>query len=155
MALRNWRWQVGLVFFDALRNGIDQKLPVLKMVSPSLPQRVQLHLYRVIWYCLGNLSRTVQIDFPVKVRSTKWLAPLAGFNMTALGWPWPFRLYWLITLCQKKSLMDAADAFAHDLFTIVTVGSKVGDDVKVSTADNRETSFAPTTSTAPALEGRQ
>jgi biopolymer transport protein ExbB len=50
--------------------------------------------------------------------------------------------------------MARLDAFAHDLFTIITVGNKGGDSIKASTEENHNPQFTSTATTVSALEGR-
>ena len=142
-----------------LRNGIDQEatriengLTIIASAGSAAPY---IGLFGTVW---GIYHALIQIGLSGQGTLDKVAGPVGeALIMTALGLAVaiPAVLAYNAFVRRNRLWMAKLDAFAHDLFTIVTVGSKVGDDVKVSTADNRETSFAPATSTAPALEGRQ
>ena len=78
--------------------------------------------------------------------------------MTALGLAVaiPAVLAYNAFIRRNRIWMARLDTFAHDLFTIVTVGNKSGDSTaKTAAEQNHNPQFTPTATTTSAFEGRQ
>jgi biopolymer transport protein ExbB len=142
-----------------LRNGIDQEatriengLTIIASAGSSAPY---LGLFGTVW---GIYHALIQIGLTGQGTLDKVAGPVGeALIMTALGLAVaiPAVLAYNAFIRRNRLWMARLDAFAHDLFTIVTVGSKVGDSsVKSSTVD-REAQLAATTLSTSALEGRQ
>lgn len=142
-----------------LRNGIDQEatriengLTIIASAGSSAPY---IGLFGTVW---GIYHALIQIGLTGQGTLDKVAGPVGeALIMTALGLAVaiPAVLAYNAFIRRNRLWMARLDAFAHDLFTIVTVGSKVGDSSVKSSTVERETPLAPTTLSTSALEGRQ
>lgn len=142
-----------------LRNGIDQEatriengLTIIASAGSSAPY---IGLFGTVW---GIYHALIQIGLTGQGTLDKVAGPVGeALIMTALGLAVaiPAVLAYNAFIRRNRLWMARLDAFAHDLFTIVTVGSKVGDSSVKSSTVERETPLAPATLSTSALEGRQ
>lgn len=140
-----------------LRNGIDQEatriengLTIIASAGSAAPY---IGLFGTVW---GIYHALIQIGLSGQGTLDKVAGPVGeALIMTALGLAVaiPAVLAYNAFVRRNRLWMARLDAFAHDLFTIVTVGSKVGNSIKTST---EESQLTPTAATAASvLEGRQ
>lgn len=141
-----------------LRNGIDQEatriengLTIIASAGSSAPY---IGLFGTVWAIYHAL---IQIGLTGQGTLDKVAGPVGeALIMTALGLAVaiPAVLAYNAFIRRNRLWMARLDAFAHDLFTIITVGSKVSDSIQTSTEDRDSQSVSAATSTS-ALEGGQ
>lgn len=142
-----------------LRNGIDQEatriengLTIIASAGSAAPY---IGLFGTVW---GIYHALIQIGLTGQGTLDKVAGPVGeALIMTALGLAVaiPAVLAYNAFIRRNRLWMAKLDAFAHDLFTIVTVGSKVGDHIATSTEKNSSPHFTPPATAASVLEGRQ
>ena len=142
-----------------LRNGIDQEatriengLTIIASAGSAAPY---IGLFGTVW---GIYHALIQIGLTGQGTLDKVAGPVGeALIMTALGLAVaiPAVLAYNAFIRRNRLWMAKLDAFAHDLFTIVTVGSKVGDHIEASIEKNSNTQFTSPVTTASVLEGRQ
>lgn len=141
-----------------LRNGIDQEatriengLTIIASAGSAAPY---IGLFGTVW---GIYHALIQIGLSGQGTLDKVAGPVGeALIMTALGLAVaiPAVLAYNAFIRRNRIWMARLDAFAHDLFTIVTVGSKSGDNIKASSEENHNPQFTSTATTVSALEGR-
>ncbi|MDV6345051.1 MotA/TolQ/ExbB proton channel family protein [Nitrosomonas sp. Is37] len=142
-----------------LRNGIDQEatriengLTIIASAGSAAPY---IGLFGTVW---GIYHALIQIGLTGQGTLDKVAGPVGeALIMTALGLAVaiPAVLAYNAFVRRNRIWMARLDAFAHDLFTIVTVGSKGGDSIKGATGQNHNPQFTPSATTTSVLEGRQ
>ncbi|MCO6426466.1 MotA/TolQ/ExbB proton channel family protein [Nitrosomonas communis] len=142
-----------------LRNGIDQEatriesgLTIIASAGSAAPY---IGLFGTVW---GIYHALIQIGISGQGTLDKVAGPVGeALIMTALGLAVaiPAVLAYNAFVRRNRLWMAKLDAFAHDLFTIVTVGNKVSDSIKTSAVENHASQLMSPVKTVSALEGRQ
>lgn len=142
-----------------LRNGIDQEatriesgLTIIASAGSAAPY---IGLFGTVW---GIYHALIQIGLSGQGTLDKVAGPVGeALIMTALGLAVaiPAVLAYNAFARRNRIWMARLDAFAHDLFTIVTVGTKSGESGKAASEETRTPQFVPSATTASVLEGRE
>lgn len=149
----------GELLTRTLRNGIEQEatrvengLTVMATAGSAAPY---IGLLGTVW---GIYHALIQIGLSGQGTLDKVAGPVGeALIMTALGLAVaiPAVLAYNAFVRWNRLWMAKLDAFALELFTIITVGSKIEDDAKKPVAENHQQLFTPLGETPAALEGRQ
>ncbi|SDW34129.1 MotA/TolQ/ExbB proton channel family protein [Nitrosomonas communis] len=143
-----------------LRNGIDQEATRigngLTIIASAGSVAPYIGLFGTVW---GIYHALIQIGLTGQGTLDKVAGPVGeALIMTALGLAVaiPAVLAYNAFIRRNRIWMARLDTFAHDLFTIVTVGNKSGDSTaKTAAEQNHNPQFTPTATTTSAFEGRQ
>ena len=143
-----------------LRNGIDQEATRigngLTIIASAGSVAPYIGLFGTVW---GIYHALIQIGLTGQGTLDKVAGPVGeALIMTALGLAVaiPAVLAYNAFIRRNRIWMARLDTFAHDLFTIVTVGNKSGDSsAKAAAEQNHNPQFTPTAATTSAFEGRQ
>ena len=149
----------GELLTRTLRNGIEQEatrvengLTVLATAGSAAPY---IGLLGTVW---GIYHALIQIGLSGQGTLDKVAGPVGeALIMTALGLAVaiPAVLAYNAFVRWNRLWMAKLDAFALELFTIITVGSIIEDDAKKSAAESYQRPFTSLGETPAALEGRQ
>ena len=148
----------GELLTRTLRNGIEQEttrvengLTIMATAGSAAPY---IGLLGTVW---GIYHALIQIGLSGQGTLDKVAGPVGeALIMTALGLAVaiPAVLAYNAFVRWNRLWMAKLDAFALELFTIITVGSKIEDDTKKPAAENHQQPLTSLGETPAALEGR-
>ena len=149
----------GELLTRTLRNGIEQEATRvehgLTLIATAGSAAPYIGLLGTVW---GIYHALIQIGLSGQGTLDKVAGPVGeALIMTALGLAVaiPAVLAYNAFVRWNRLWMAKLDAFALELFTIITVGSKIEDGTKKSTVESHQPPFTSLGETPAALEGRQ
>ncbi|MER0204016.1 MAG: MotA/TolQ/ExbB proton channel family protein [Nitrosomonas sp.] len=142
-----------------LRNGIDQEATRIEngltLIATAGSAAPYIGLFGTVW---GIYHALIQIGLSGQGTLDKVAGPVGeALIMTALGLAVaiPSVLAYNAFIRRNRLWMAKLDAFAHDLYTIITVGNKTGDGTIMVAAESQNPQPKNPAGTSPALEGER
>lgn len=142
-----------------LRNGIDQEATRIEngltLIATAGSAAPYIGLFGTVW---GIYHALLQIGLSGQGTLDKVAGPVGeALIMTALGLAVaiPAVLAYNAFVRWNRLWMTKLDAFAHDLYTIVTVGHKTASSVKVAAAESQNQRLSPPAETSSVPEGKR
>ena len=149
----------GELLTRTLRNGIDQEATRIEngltLIASAGSAAPYIGLFGTVW---GIYHALIQIGLSGQGTLDKVAGPVGeALIMTALGLAVaiPAVLAYNAFIRRNRLWMTKLDAFAHDLYTIVTVGNKTASGAGIAAAESQNQQLRPLVEASSALEGKR